>query len=109
MEFENQTRDQLIATIEQLNETIEQLDQTIKQDKTKLEATQAMQERDADKLETLSEALMSIMEDKVNELIESKIGPFIDDELENRDLVSRYDFNDLFDDALSEVEVTVSR
>ena len=33
----------------------------------------------------------------------------IDNEIENRDLVSRYDFTDLFDDALSEVEVTLSR
>ena len=90
MEYENQTPDQLIATINQLE--------------MKLAAAQAMKERDADKLETLSQALMAVIEDKVNDIVDARLGytieNAIDDEIENRDLVSRYDFNDLFDEAM---------
>ena len=99
MENENRTPDQLIATIEKLE--------------MKLATAEARQERDAEKLETISSALISIIEDKVNDIVDARLGHTIenaiDDEIENRDLVSRYDFNDLFDEALGEVEVTLSR
>ena len=99
MENENRTHDQLIATIEKLE--------------MKLATAEARQERDAEKLETISSALISIIEDKVNDIVDARLGHTIenaiDDEIENRDLVSRYDFNDLFDEALGEVEVTLSR
>ena len=93
------TTDQLIATIEKLE--------------VKLAAAEARQQRDADKLETASQALISIIEDGINNIVDARLGHTIenaiDDEIENRDLVSRYDFNDLFDEALGEVEVTLSR
>jgi len=99
MENENRTHDQLIATIEKLE--------------MKLATAEARQERAAEKLETISSALISIIEDKVNDIVDARLGHTIenaiDDEIENRDLVSRYDFNDLFDEALGEVEVTLSR
>ena len=99
MENENQTPEQLLATIERLED--------------QLKIAEARQARDADKLETISSALMSLIEDKVNDVVDARLGytieNLIDDEIENRDLVSRYDFNDLFDEALGEVEVTLSR
>lgn len=99
MENENRTTDQLIATIEKLE--------------MKLAAAEARQQRDADKLQTASQAFISIIEDGINNIVDARLGAAIesaiDNEIENRDLVSRYDFNDLFDDALSEVEVSLSR
>ena len=99
MENENRTTDQLIATIEKLE--------------MKLAAAEARQQRDADKLETASQALISIIEDGINNIVDARLGAAIesaiDNEIENRDLVSRYDFNDLFDEALDEVEVSLSR
>lgn len=99
MENENRTTDQLIAYISKIE--------------TELEIAEARQQRDAEKLETISNALISIIEDGINNIVDARLGAAIesaiDSEIENRDLVSRYDFTDLFDDALSEVEVTVSR
>ena len=99
MENENRTTDQLIANIEKLE--------------MKLATAEARQQRDAEKLETISNALISIIEDGINNIVVARLGAAIesaiDNEIENRDLVSRYDFTDLFDDALSEVEVTLSR
>jgi len=99
MENENRTTDQLIANIEKLE--------------MKLATAEARQERDAEKLETISSALISIIEDGINNIVDARLGAAVesavDNEIENRDLVSRYDFNDLFDEALGEVEVTLSR
>ena len=99
MENENRTTDQLIANIEKLE--------------MQLEMAERRQQRDAEKLETISNALLSIIEDGINNIVDARLGAAVesavDNEIENRDLVSRYDFNDLFDDALSEVEVTLSR
>ena len=99
MENENRTTDQLIANIEKLE--------------MQLEMAERRQQRDAEKLETISNALLSIIEDGINDIVDARLGAAVesavDNEIENRDLVSRYYFTDLFDDALSEVEVTLSR
>ena len=99
MENENRTTDQLIANIEKLE--------------MKLATAEARQQRDADKLETLSQALISIIEDKVNDIVDARLGAAIesavDNEIENRDLVSRHDFFDLFDEGLADIEVNLSR
>ncbi len=99
MENENRTTDQLIAYISKIE--------------TELEIAEARQQRDAEKLEKISSALISIIEDGINDIVDARLGAAVesavDNEIENRDLVSRYDFTDLFDDALSEVEVTLSR
>lgn len=99
MENENQTPEQLIATIETLED--------------RLKLAEARQERDADKLETIGRALMSIIEDQLNDIVDARLGAAIesaiDNEIENRDLVSRYDFFDLFDEGLADVEVNLSR
>ena len=99
MENENRTHDQLIANIEKLE--------------MKLATAEARQQRDAEKLETLSSALMSLIEYKVNDIVDARIGSAIeravDSEIENRDLLPRDDFDDMFNDALSDVDVNLSR
>ena len=99
MENENRTHDQLIANIEKLE--------------IKLAAAEARQQRDADKLEKISSALISIIEDGINDIVDARLGAAVesavDNEIENRDLVSRYDFFDLFDEGLADVEVNLSR
>lgn len=99
MENENRTPDQLIATIEKLE--------------MQLEMAERRQQRDAEKLETISNALISIIEDGINDIVDARLGAAVesavDNEIENRDLVSRYDFFDLFDEGLADVEVNLSR
>ena len=99
MENENQTPEQLLATIERLED--------------QLKIAQALQERDADKLETISSALMSLIEDKVNDIVDARLGAAIesavDSEIDYRDLLPRDDFDDMFNDALADVDVNLSR
>jgi hypothetical protein len=99
MENENRTPDQLIANIEKLE--------------MQLEMAERRQQRDAEKLETISNALISIIEDGINNIVDARLGAAVesavDNEIENRDLVSRYDFFDLFDEGLADVEVNLSR
>ncbi len=99
MENENQTPEQLIATIETLED--------------RLKLAEARQGRDADKLETITKALMALIEDQVNDIVDARLGAAIesavDSEIEYRDLVTREDFDDLFNDALSDVDVSLSR
>ena len=99
MENENRTHDQLIANIEKLE--------------MKLATAEARQQRDAEKLETLSSALMSLIEYKVNDIVDARIGSAIeravDSELDNRELLPRDEFDDMFNDALADVDVNLSR
>ena len=56
---------------------------------------------------------MSLIEYKVNDIVDARIGSAIeravDSEIENRDLLPRDDFDDMFNDALSDVDVNLSR
>ena len=99
MENENRTTEQLIATIEKLED--------------RLKLTEARRKRDADKLETISSALISIIEDGISDIVDARLGAAIesavDNELDARDLLPRDDFDDMFNDALSEVDINLSR
>ena len=99
MENENRTTDQLKAYISKIE--------------TELEIAEARQQRDAEKLETLSSALMSFIEYKVNDIVDARIGSAIesavDSELDNRELLPRDEFDDMFNDALADVDVNLSR
>lgn len=99
MEYENQTPDQLIATIEKLED--------------QLKLTEARRARDADKLATISSALISIIEDGINDIIDARLGAAIESavesEMDYRDLLPRDEFDDMFNDALADVDVNLSR
>ena len=99
MENENRTTDQLIADIVKIE--------------AELKIAEARQQRDAEKLETISSALMSIIEDKVSDIVDARLGAAIesavDSEIDYRDLLPREDFDDMFNDALADVDVNLSR